>query len=94
MDHPQTPQEQPKTDTAVVFDGHWKTARSKCCSDCKDCPSVVLGPIPIGCTFTPCRGSFYCEKHKIYQMTFDVDGKTKTINPNDIKAKSLGKYLY
>ena len=87
-------QEQPNTDTAVVFDGNWKMARSKFCFDCIDYPGVVLEPIPIGCTFTPCRESFYCEKHKSYQMTFDVDGKTKAMKPSDIKAKSLDKYLY
>ena len=79
----------PHCNSAVVFDGNWKTARAKCCFDCVDYPSKVLGNIPIGCTQTPNRRSFYCEQHKSHSLSFTVGDTIKMIKPNDIKHKAL-----
>ncbi len=78
---------------AIVFDGNWKTARAKCCFDGVDYNSCVLGPIPIGCTQTPMRKSYYCEDHQSHQLMFAVGDEFKIVKPNDIRPTILGMYI-
>jgi hypothetical protein len=46
-------------------------------------------PFLIGCMQTPVRGGYFCAKHQDSQISFNINGKIKHIDPRTIIKKRL-----
>jgi hypothetical protein len=78
----------------ITIDGCWKCTRTKCCYDDVFYKTVEFGDIPVGCTETPLRGSYYCDKHSSHELKFNVDGQVKRVKPKDIKPTKISKFTF
>ena len=75
------------------MDGLWKINRAKFCHDGISL-STDVGEIPTGCIYSPRKNSYYCERHKDEQLSFNVDGHKMPVKPSDIKVSRLtSKYI-
>ena len=75
----------------LVLDGNWKCNRLKCTYDNTWKKSIEFGEIRLGCPRTPQRGSYYCNQHKDYKLSFQVNGTFLEIAPKDIKLSRISK---
>jgi hypothetical protein len=74
----------------ITFDGLWKISRTKCCYDVPVNKTTEFGDIPIGCTQTPERLSYFCTEHKKHELNFKVGDRVMPTRPKLIKLAILG----
>ncbi len=77
----------------IVLDGNWKCNRLKCAYDNIWKKSEEFGDFKVGCSSTPSRLSYFCDKHKDFELVFEKENIVFKVKPKDIKLSRLSSYF-
>ncbi len=79
----------------LVCDGNWKIHRFKCVYSGidTDINTDEFENVEFGCRLTPERDSYYCHKHRNFDIKFKFNDGYISINPNNIQKARLSTFF-